>query len=387
MTSQTVQFRATQSRGDYTAVRGWVVRETLLAVAALGFLTCSCLMLKRPDLFGRGRLAPGFIKTVVAVSAVLAWRTLIWRPLMGTFARRVVYPIDGYQVLYPTWWPAVQPAAGWEQHPVTHIRDLTGLEIHTRLLPGREERQHSGHLILFCAGNGGVAEEATPNEFTALRESGYSLLLYHPPQYGETGGRRTPQSDMLAAEACLQYLITERGAGGAGFAEGNIHLVGWSMGSGAAIELMNRYEVGRSLLVVPFARIRTVMTRWIGSGFLSHFMHWAARGTVADWVEYNNADKMGTLRPRSVTIIQVRNDGMMGRESPREGEVLRDIWCRSRGLDPTMSLSAEGSQLFSQDGATLLFESRGDLGHIVETDRVVRAMEQVFISIQGQQDS
>jgi pimeloyl-ACP methyl ester carboxylesterase len=383
--AQAIQFRATESRGDYTAVRGWVVRETLLAVAALGFLTCSCLMLKRPDLFGRGRLPPRLIKTVVVLSALLGWRTLVWRPLIGKTARHAAYLLKGYRISYPLALALPQredPDPAWDEEPAGRIRSLDGTQVHARLLQGDDNRSRSGHVIMLCAPNGGTAEQLIePYELTALRTAGYSLLLFHPPQYGETGGTRTPQSDLLAAEACLHYLIADRAAGGAGFAEGNIHLVGWSIGSGAAIELMSRYELGESLLLVPFARLRTVMERLLGSGPLGRLLSWAARGAVTDWIEYNSVERMGALRCRNVRIIQAENDRLMGREAPREGDALRDSWCRSHRLDPaSVRPTASGLQLFQGDKAQLMFESRVGLEHDFNS---VPFMEQVFIPVRS----
>jgi pimeloyl-ACP methyl ester carboxylesterase len=354
-----IDFRVDQSRGDYRALRGWVMREVGLALTAVGLVSVSCLTLYGSDLLGRAqplleRMPPEAWKTVLAVGGVLAWRTLIWRPVVGAIARASIYPVHGYQVIWPRQeLGALREEWDSEQMPHLSIRSLDGTLVHAQMLEGDEGAPHSGHTILFCAGNAMVYEDLDPGRLGALTRQGYNVLVYHPPQYGLTAGSRTLSSDYLAAEACIQYLLRAQ-------AEETIHIVGWSIGSGAAVELMTRYRLGHSLLVAPLARIESIVRRSVG-----RWAAWFVTGAIRDRLEYNNLDKIAQLQTEQLTIIQAGADALMGQAGElSEAEMLRDRF------------TANG-----RAGQRLTFETASELGH---SDLDVHStLERIFVTQVG----
>ena len=85
---------------------------------------------------------------------------------------------------------------------------------------------------------------------------GYSALAYDYPGYGLTPGQPTESSVYAAAETAFRHLVEERG-----FAESNIVVCGFSIGSGPACYLAEKHDVRGLLLYAPFKSAIRVVTR------------------------------------------------------------------------------------------------------------------------------
>ncbi len=83
-----------------------------------------------------------------------------------------------------------------------------------------------------------------------------SALAYDYPGYGRTPGCPTESSVYAAAETAFRHLVEERG-----FAESNIVVCGFSIGSGPACYLAEKHDVGGLLLYAPFKSAIRVVTR------------------------------------------------------------------------------------------------------------------------------
>jgi pimeloyl-ACP methyl ester carboxylesterase len=203
----------------------------------------------------------------------------------------------------------------WQGVEERWIRTLDGNQIYTQVLPGRKGGQYAGQAVFLSLGNGIIHDQTEPNHFAGLTNEGYTLVFYHPPQYGKSTGVRTPTSDYLAAEAVVQWMIQQRG-----FAEDSIHVMGQSIGSGPVVELMTHYRFRSGLLVVPLGTVESVAKRVVGPlGYL-------VQGVIRERYEYNNLGKMGRLITRTVTILQAECDHLMGARPVREAEAMAEVW-------------------------------------------------------------
>jgi hypothetical protein len=340
-----VAFQATQSRGQYEESSWPFLRETALAVLAAGLVTLSALGLYRPQLL-RGRLSPATWRALLAVSSLLALRTLVCRPLASSVIQRALYPVRGYH--FGPFFRIDHEWAAWADVPVRWIGTLDRNRIFTQEMAGEQGRRFSGHWIIMGLGNGAIHEGIPPAVFGPLTEAGYSLLFYHPPQYGQSSGVRTRGSDFLAAEVLIQSL-TGRGA-----EEGNIHLLGWSIGSGMAVEMMTRYRLGKSLLVVPLGRVDSIARRMAGP------LGWAAQGIIGEKFEYDNVGKMARLLTDRVVIHQGARDVLMGDRPPRDADQMRNVWLRAHGIEEVAEV---GFGAWERNGRELIFQSHAGADH------------------------
>ena len=108
--------------------------------------------------------------------------------------------------------------------------------------------------VLFAHGN---AEDLrfVRGRVERFNRLGWSVLAYDYPGYGRTPGEPTEKSVYAAAETAFRNLVEERG-----FAEGDVVVCGYSIGSGPACYLAERHDVGGLLLFAPFKSAIRVVT-------------------------------------------------------------------------------------------------------------------------------
>ena len=109
--------------------------------------------------------------------------------------------------------------------------------------------------VLFAHGN---AEDLrhVHARLARFNRLGLSALSYDYPGYGLTPGHPTESSVYAAAETAFRHLVEDRG-----FAESNIVVCGFSIGSGPACYLAEKHDVGGLLLYAPFKSAVRVVTR------------------------------------------------------------------------------------------------------------------------------
>ncbi len=108
--------------------------------------------------------------------------------------------------------------------------------------------------VLFAHGN---AEDLrfVRGRVERFNRLGWSVLAYDYPGYGRTPGEPTEKSVYAAAETAFRNLVEERG-----FAEGDVVVCGYSIGSGPACYLAEKHDVGGLLLFAPFKSAIRVVT-------------------------------------------------------------------------------------------------------------------------------
>ena len=108
--------------------------------------------------------------------------------------------------------------------------------------------------VLFAHGN---AEDLrfVRGRVECFNRLGWSVLAYDYPGYGRTPGEPTEKSVYAAAETAFRNLVEERG-----FAEGDVVVCGYSIGSGPACFLAEKHDVGGLLLFAPFKSAIRVVT-------------------------------------------------------------------------------------------------------------------------------
>lgn len=109
--------------------------------------------------------------------------------------------------------------------------------------------------VLFSHGN---AEDLRyiHSRLAHFNRLGLSALAYDYPGYGRTPGKPTEASVYAAAETAFRHLTDD-----CGFAESNIVVVGYSIGSGPSCYLAERHDVGGLLLYAPFKSAVRVVTQ------------------------------------------------------------------------------------------------------------------------------
>jgi hypothetical protein len=109
--------------------------------------------------------------------------------------------------------------------------------------------------VLFSHGNGEDLRDIH-SRLARFNRLGLSALAYDYPGYGRTPGSPGEKSVYAAAETAFRHLVEE-----CGFAETNIVIAGFSIGSGPSCYLAERHDVGGLLLYAPFKSAIRVVTR------------------------------------------------------------------------------------------------------------------------------
>ena len=109
--------------------------------------------------------------------------------------------------------------------------------------------------ILYCHGN---AEDLTAidGRFDGLIESGYTIATFDYPGYGLSEGKPDETGCYRNAHMLYNWLINDRG-----FPPTNIVVVGYSIGTGVAVELATSEVVGGLWLEAAYLSAPRVVTR------------------------------------------------------------------------------------------------------------------------------
>ncbi len=362
-----IPFQVTQSRGNYQSFQCWRVREAVIGIFSLLLLTIGIwwhshsASLSRLIHYDLTRLSNHIRNSFIAVGTLLFVRTF----LCVEMGHRSIYAVRGYD---PAWGalqsvPAAPYRQAWDAEnyqrcfvgyyadrdnrrngiaPIHHllITALDGTPVNARLLPGVGEvngnpTPHAGKLIIFCNNSGDLYERTSPVSYQRWNDAGYFVMVYHPPGYGLTPGRRTPHNDYLALEAIIQHCIAPPEEGGLGFSESAITLLGQCLGSGAAVEMATKYQINRLHLVEPFASLDSIPPRFCGGRPLGWFTRLFTDFIMRDYYGYDNVSKMRQLRARNITLDDSASDGFMtlGSLQP-EGDRLIEAFHRAFGRGP-----------------------------------------------------
>ena len=146
-------------------------------------------------------------------------------------------------------------------HPVKFGYDkaLDGyVDIGTNGVPiaARALGPHRGKkAILYCHGN---AEDLTAIEvrFDNLLDAGYTVATFDYPGYGLSGGSPSEEGCCRNAHRMFDWLVENRG-----FAPNEIFVVGYSIGTGVAVELAEKREVGGLWLEASYVSAPRILTR------------------------------------------------------------------------------------------------------------------------------
>lgn len=297
-------------------------RELCLAILAIALLTISAIAISPSKARWMELLFAGGWKMGVAAGSLLTIRSLL-RAIIWGYSDSLRRHLNA---------AIASSLQDWSHIPSTTIRTRDGIAIKVRGICQNPKKP----WVIVLLGNVALYNQGPPAYWSETVGSGYNLLFYHPPQYGESLGTRNSQTDCSAAEALLQYLITTQEQGGMGSSEDKIHLLAQSIGSGAAIEMMSKYQLGKSILITPFATTNSMARRNLHDIGLE-WLHWFAAQAIHDYGEYNNLAKMAQLQTAQVVILQRSDDEIMGRgregESLREGEELANGWSGGRPPD------------------------------------------------------
>ena len=114
-----------------------------------------------------------------------------------------------------------------------------------------------GKCIIFLHGNG---ETATSEKFLydSLNEKGISVVVPDYRGYGLTGGEFSEGGCFEAAHAAYDWLRNEKGV-----RTDDIIPLGYSLGSGVAVELAASKQVGGLILQAPYYSGRALLPHWI----------------------------------------------------------------------------------------------------------------------------
>ena len=126
-----------------------------------------------------------------------------------------------------------------------------GMSIAARVIgPARGKK-----VILYCHGN---AEDITSIDyhFDGLPVRGYTIAAFDYPGYGLSGGSPDEAGCYRYAHCLYDWLVTNRG-----FAAKDIIVVGYSIGTGVAVELAANHEVGGLWLEAAYLSAPRAVTR------------------------------------------------------------------------------------------------------------------------------
>lgn len=109
--------------------------------------------------------------------------------------------------------------------------------------------------IIYCHGN---MEDATSGggRFSEIADNGYTIATIEYPGYGLADGHPNEADCYRNAHRLYDWLVGERG-----FSGGEIFVVGYSLGTGVAVELAATREVAGLWLEAPFLSASRVITR------------------------------------------------------------------------------------------------------------------------------
>lgn len=111
-------------------------------------------------------------------------------------------------------------------------------------------------ILLYNHGNNQDLEDLLPT-LAEMQANGYSVLAYDYPGYGTSTGAPSEQSVLAAAETVYKYLVEQLE-----YRPEQIILYGFSLGSGPACYLAQRYPVAALIIEGGFTSTFRVVTRF-----------------------------------------------------------------------------------------------------------------------------
>lgn len=320
-----VNYSATETAGASFS-HAWKAREVAYALVAIAIITAASWALHDPASlskvihFDMSSISPTALKCLLSVGVILGFRTLIWRPGLGTAAHRFVYMINGrYSYAENT----VKPQdPSWDNATPFELQASDGKKI-------------SGHIVESIGPKRGVIIHTLGNavlydaERAPQRQEGYDLIFYHPPGYGSSDGPRNPESDFYALEGVLHYMNKQRNV-----PYECMHLKCQSIGSGPGIEVAAHYQLAKLQLIVPLAHIEdvgerfaTVHTHWVIGKIAQLFLG----GVTKDYFGYDNTGNLAKTRAPHVLIEEAEKDDLMTlSDAPTEASKLIRAWQSAR---------------------------------------------------------
>lgn len=109
--------------------------------------------------------------------------------------------------------------------------------------------------VLLFYGNGQCAK-TTGGVIYIFQQLGYNVLTPDYPGYGMSGGKPSEKAILEAAEVCWTYLTQETK-----LAPNQIHLVGWSLGTGVAIDLASKHTPATLTTISAYTSMTDMASR------------------------------------------------------------------------------------------------------------------------------
>ena len=196
------QVPAGATRGDYMKRGSFISRDVVVGVASAILFAGTCRALKRAT--------SSWARLVLRETRRAAGCMVVARPLTAALLHRSIFPVRGYHMFLQG---TLKQRDSWNHLRVEKalLTTLDQRPVNVRLLEGNEGQSHSGEVVIFNGGNGYVFEQTLSLDFKALHRQGYRVGVYHPPGHGKTPGPRSPETDFLAAEAIMQWLMSQKG--------------------------------------------------------------------------------------------------------------------------------------------------------------------------------
>jgi uncharacterized protein len=162
-----------------------------------------------------------------------------------------------------------------------------------QLLPQSEQRPT---LIFFYARAMCLAQEPTQKLADYFRRMGLNVLIPEFPGYGMSEGRPTEKGCYAAADAAYDWAVEHAGGHHA-----RIIVAGFSLGTGAAVDLASRRTASGLILVGAFTSTRDMSRRLLPWG-----LRWLA-GPLTSRCRFDNLAKIPSVTC-PILIVQGKED-------------------------------------------------------------------------------
>jgi uncharacterized protein len=191
----------------------------------------------------------------MALMRLLVLAALVYGAVYFIVSRLVYQPTR-----YPGGWWHTQAASGARD---VWLRTRDGVRLNAWWV----EAPGSHLATLYLHGNGGNLAHR-PGHLREMTAAGSSVLILDYRGYGKSGGRPTERGLYRDADAAYDHLI------GMGYLSGQIVVLGESLGSAVAVDLVSRRPCAGLILECPFTslsamagKIVPVAGRWFAGGF------------------------------------------------------------------------------------------------------------------------
>jgi hypothetical protein len=166
--------------------------------------------------------------------------------MVGAYGFLLIYTfINGASLIFQPPAPSYQDGEG-----VIKIQGVDGQPISALFLKNPTAR----YTLFYFHGNAEDLGDCLPM-MERMREEGYSVFSFDYRGYGTTPGVAKEANVYADAASALEYLITIEGVD-----LGSLILYGRSVGSGPAVEMGTRYQVGGVILAGGFVSAYQVVT-------------------------------------------------------------------------------------------------------------------------------